>query len=77
LADKVKARIKKDMQQQQTYYQSLSDVRRDNLSFEEERNDNLLKALLGMEQQFEMQKQMEAGGTIKTQPVAPGDSQPQ
>lgn len=75
LADKIKGRIKKDMEQQQGYYQSLSDVRRDNLSFEEERNENLLKALMGMEQQFEMQKQMEAGGTINTQPVAPGDSQ--
>ena len=74
LADKIKSRIKKDMEQQQGYYQSLSDVRRDNLSFEEERNENLLKALLGMDQQFEMQKQLEAGGTIKTQPVAPGDS---
>ncbi len=74
LADKIKARIKKDMEQQQGYYQSLSDVRRDNLAFEEERNENLLKALVGMEQQFEMQKQMEAGGTIKTQPVAPGDT---
>lgn len=74
LADKVKASVKKDMEQQQSYYQSLSDNRRDNLSFEEERNDNLLNALAGIEQQLKMQQQVETGSSIQTQPVAPKDS---
>ncbi|MEO6583487.1 MAG: DUF2723 domain-containing protein, partial [Ferruginibacter sp.] len=68
MADRVKGILKKDMEQQQAYYQSLSTNRRDNLFYEEERNDNLLKALQGMEQQFEMQKQMEAGKSIQALP---------
>lgn len=75
LADKVKASVKRDMEQQQSYYQSLSDSRRDNLSYEEERNDNLLKALMGIEQQFKVQQQVESGTSIQTKPLAPKDSQ--
>lgn len=75
LADKVKASVKRDMEQQQSYYQSLSDTRRDNLSYEEERNDNLLKALMGIEQQFKAQQQVESGTSIQTKPLAPKDSQ--
>ncbi len=70
IANKVKASVKKDMEQQQAYYQGLSDTRREYLSYEEERNENLLKAMLGIEQQFEMQKKMETGKAINTSPVS-------
>ncbi len=62
------------MEQQQSYYQSLSDNRRANLAGEEERNESLLKALTGIEEQFKMQQQLETGGSIQTKPVPPGDS---
>jgi hypothetical protein len=75
LAAKITQVVKKDMEQQQAYYQSLPDNKRDGLSYEEERNDNLLRALMGLEQQFKTpQQQLESGAPIQTQPLAPGDS---
>ncbi|MFN8248295.1 MAG: DUF2723 domain-containing protein [Ferruginibacter sp.] len=72
LAQKISREVKKDMEQQAIYYQSLSDNKRDFLSTEEERNDNLLKALMGMEQQFKNQPPpVENSGEIKTQAVKP------
>jgi hypothetical protein len=52
LANKISKSLRKDMEQQAAYYQTLQDERRDILSFEEDRNQNLLRGLLGMEQQF-------------------------
>jgi hypothetical protein len=76
LAAKVSKNLRKDMEQQMNYYQSLTDEKRDNLSFEEDRNQNLLKALMGMEQQFKnMPPPTDNPGKLNTQPVAPGDSQ--
>ena len=76
LIKKVSASVKKDMEQQQTYYQSLSDKNRANLSYEEERNDNLYKAFLGLEQQFKDVKKAsnEQGQTIQTVPPVSNDS---
>jgi hypothetical protein len=77
LAAKVSRGLRKDMQQQAAYYESLSDSRRDILSYEEERNQNLLKGLLQMEQQFKNFAPTEAPQQISTPPVVPGvkDSQ--
>jgi hypothetical protein len=77
LADKVSKILKKDMDQQAAYYESLSENKRYALSQEEERNGNLLRALIGLEQQFKTPAlpNMENSGTIKTQPTVPADSQ--
>ncbi|MEO5966662.1 MAG: DUF2723 domain-containing protein, partial [Ferruginibacter sp.] len=58
LVDKITASLKKDMQQQQAYYQSLSENRRDNLSNEEARNEKLLEGLMSLDQQFKAQRQL-------------------
>ena len=54
IAEKINKSVRKDMQQQAAYYQSLPDTKRESLSQEEERNAGLLKNLMGMEQQFKM-----------------------
>ncbi len=70
LATKVSQRLKKDMEQQQSYYESLSGNRRDNLAYEEERNLNLLRALMSLEQQFSIKPQLpENSAPIQTSPV--------
>ncbi|MFN0082195.1 MAG: DUF2723 domain-containing protein [Ferruginibacter sp.] len=72
LITKVTAALKKDMEQQAAYYESLSDNKREGMRYEEERNSQLLGGLLQMEQQF---KQMQAAPVnenpkvINTQPV--------
>ncbi|RYF90507.1 MAG: DUF2723 domain-containing protein, partial [Chitinophagaceae bacterium] len=68
LADKVSNILKKDMQQQASYYESLSEGKRYALSQEEERNDNLLRALMSLEQQFKnpAPANPENTGTIQT-----------
>ena len=77
LAAKVSRSLKKDMQQQMVYYQSLSDNKRDNLSFEEERNENLLKNLMAWEQQFKKQgPATETRVPINTQPVQTDSAKP-
>ena len=58
------------MEQQQTYYQNLSDNRRDNLSNEEERNETLLKGLMQLDQQFKNKPPVtENPGQLKTEAV--------
>jgi hypothetical protein len=70
LAEKVTKSLKKDMEQQVVYYQSLDGNKRDVLSYEEDRNNNLLKALMGLEQQFKNPQQMVEDNTpISTTPV--------
>ncbi|MEO8771848.1 MAG: DUF2723 domain-containing protein [Ferruginibacter sp.] len=72
LAEKVSRSLRKDMEQQVNYYQSLSETRRDILSYEEERNENLLKGLLQLEQQFKNRPPMapasEKPVPLKTEP---------
>ena len=77
LADKVNKLLRKDMEQQAAYYESLSENKRYSLSNEEERNSNLLRGLMGLEQQFKSAPlpNPESTGTIKTQPALPSDSQ--
>ncbi len=69
--------LRKDLEQQAAYYQTLSDTRRDNLSAEEDRNATLLKGLMQMEQQFKNPPvvPVEAGGQLQTAPVNPQDTQ--
>ena len=72
LIQKVTSSLKKDMEQQANYYQNLSSDRRDALSNEEQRNDNLMKGLLQLEGDFKRRAampQMENKGTIVTQPT--------
>jgi hypothetical protein len=70
LAKKVATSLRKDMQQQAAYFESLSDNKREGLSYEKERNDYLYQGLIQMEQQFAMmQKSTEAGEIIRTAPV--------
>ncbi len=52
LIQKVNTSLKKDMEQQAAYYQSLPEGKREALASEAERNDNLLRSLLGLEQQY-------------------------
>ena len=76
LADKVSKSLRKDMEQQKTYYESLNENKRAALGYEEERNDNLLRGLMGLEEQFKNKPVVtpEKPGTIQNIPVAPADS---
>ena len=73
LAEKVTKVLKKDMEQQAAYYESLSDDRREAIYDEVLRNQNLLKGLMALEQQFKNQPPppVENPGQIKTDPVKP------
>ncbi len=75
LIKRITTSLKKDLIQQQTYYQNLSDRRRESLSQEEERNEYWLKALDGLEQQFKQQQQqapvIEQGTSPAQQPQQP------
>ena len=75
LAEKVSKLLRKDMEQQATYYESLSENKRYAMSQEEERNGNLLKGLLSLEQQFKNPPlpNPESTGVIKT-PTLPADT---
>ena len=70
LVDKVSRSLKKDMEQQVSYYQGLDDYKREMLGYEEERNQNLLKGLMSLEQQFKTpQAAIENNKPITTAPV--------
>jgi len=77
LADKINKILRKDIEQQASYYENLSEIKRYALSYEEERNGNLLRGLMGLEQQYKTPpaQNPESTGTIKTQPALPADSQ--
>ncbi len=77
LADKINKILRKDIEQQASYYENLSENKRYALSYEEERNGNLLRGLMGLEQQYKTPpaQNPESTGTIKTQPALPADSQ--
>ncbi len=76
LAAKVTKALRKDMEQQKMYYESLNEKMRYSLSMEEERNDNLLRGLMGLEQEFTKQPAVnpETPGTIQNVPRAPADT---
>jgi hypothetical protein len=73
LAQKVSNSLRKDMEQQDSYYQSLSESRRASLENEEQRNQSLLRGLMQIEQQFKNQPPppVENTGKLQTQPVMP------
>ncbi|MEO6405146.1 MAG: DUF2723 domain-containing protein [Ferruginibacter sp.] len=77
LADKITASLRKDIEQQSRYYEQLSDSRREALSNEEQRNNNMMQGLMSLEQQYRSPKQnIETGTQIITQPIRPKDSAP-
>lgn len=73
LAEKIHNKLKKDMEQQMAYYNSLPDNKRDGLAYEEKQNQMLYQNLLAMEQQLKnpqvAQPNPEQGGQIKTGPA--------
>jgi hypothetical protein len=76
LAAKVSAALKKDMEQQAAYYESLPDDKREGLGAEEERNQTLLKGLMSMGQQFAAANTPAAGTTIDSPAVDKTGVQP-
>ncbi len=52
LVQKISSALKKDIAQQATYYESLSDNFKENMSYEADRNNQLMQNLLQMEQSF-------------------------
>jgi hypothetical protein len=72
LGDKVSNIVRKDVEQQRSYYQNLSASRRDALSYEEERNENLYKGIMSLQQQFQNPApSLEQPKAINTTPVSP------
>ncbi len=71
LAAKVSAALLKDMKEQQVYYQNLSDVKRDNLSEEEQRNEYLLDQVNKMMAQYSKKPavSIENPGNIQNKPT--------
>ncbi len=70
LIKKVTTSLKKDIEQQATYYQNLPDNKRQAMAQEEERNDRLYKGLLGLEQQFKNPvPAAETPGKVVTDPI--------
>ncbi|MEI2748012.1 MAG: hypothetical protein V9E88_04555 [Ferruginibacter sp.] len=75
LADKISKSLRKDMEQQVSYYQSLPDrMKTDAINQEEARNANLLRGLMSMDQQFKNQPKTELPNQIQTAPVQPADT---
>lgn len=52
LAAKVFSSLKKDIEQQKRYYESLSDLRAENMQYEKQQNDELLQQLMQLQQVF-------------------------
>jgi Protein of unknown function (DUF2723) len=68
LANKIGNAVKKDMEQQVLYYETLPDAKREAMRQEEERNKQLLMGLMQIEQQFKSPAPItENPGTIKTE----------
>ncbi len=76
LAAKVTKALRRDMEQQKAYYESLNENKRYALSMEEERNNNLLRALMGLEQEYTNKPVIspEIPGTIQNVPNSPADT---
>jgi hypothetical protein len=72
LAEKISKLLKKDMEQQASYYRSLPENKRESLGQEIDRNDNMLKGISQLKEQFKMMNQQ-----LNSQPVqnvAPTDT---
>jgi hypothetical protein len=72
LAEKISKLLKKDMEQQASYYRSLPDNKRESLGQEIDRNENMLKGISQLKEQFKMMNQQ-----LNSQPVqnvAPTDT---
>jgi hypothetical protein len=72
LAEKISKLLKKDMEQQASYYRSLPDNKRESLGQEIDRNNNMLSGISQLKEQFKMMNQQ-----LKSQPVqnvAPTDT---
>ncbi len=68
LATKIGNAVKKDMEQQVSYYESLPDAKREAMRQEEERNLQYLRGFIQMQEQFTKPAAiMENPGTIKTE----------
>lgn len=70
LTEKITKSLRKDLEQQAAYYQGLNADRRDALSYEEQRNDNFLKGLAQIEQEFKNKPVIkgETSAPISTEP---------
>jgi hypothetical protein len=67
LIEKIKSALRKDMEQQNAYYDALPDKWRENLANEIDRNNNLLGGIGQMEQQFNMMKAMQQPQPVSNQ----------
>jgi len=72
LAEKISKLLKKDMEQQASYYRSLPENKRESLSQEIERNENMLKGISQFKEQFKMMNQLQNMPQGKN--VAPTDT---
>ena len=72
LAEKISKLLKKDMEQQASYYRSLPENKRESLGQEIERNENNLKAISQFKEQFKMMNQLQNMPQGKN--VAPTDT---
>jgi hypothetical protein len=72
MAEKLSKLLQKDMEQQASYYRSLPDNKRESLSQEIDRNDNMLKGISELKEQFKMMNQQIE--SQKLQNVAPTDT---
>ncbi|MEO7446151.1 MAG: DUF2723 domain-containing protein [Ferruginibacter sp.] len=77
LAEKITGSLKKDIEQQAAYYQQLPQNKRDALAYEEDRNENMMKGLLSLEQQFKNKPAtIETPGQIKMAPAGKDSGKP-
>jgi len=60
LIEKFSKALKKDMEQQNAYYESIDDGAKETLSYEEERNQTLLKAIDQLKNDFANRPKMNA-----------------
>ncbi len=72
LAEKISNLLKKDMEQQSSYYSSLPENKRVGLSQEIDRNANLLNGISQLKEQFKMMNQLQKNPPVQN--VAPTDT---
>jgi len=72
LAEKISKLLQKDMEQQASYYRSLPENKRDGMGQEIERNDNMLKGISQLKEQFKMMNQLQKNPPVQN--VAPTDT---
>jgi hypothetical protein len=72
LAEKISKLLQKDMEQQASYYRSLPENKRESLGQEIDRNDNMLKGISQLKEQFKMMNQLQKNPPVQN--VAPTDT---